>query len=235
MTNNKFHLYYCFVVICLTLLVYLMSFFISVAGGNVQNLLSEEGLRWTISESGQIISKNNQMLFRSIAIITIFDSIIESGLLKHVIKLIKGDNKVVHRERVALFTTQLFIFLSYTTLYILIILPHSPILSIKGDLSGSAIQQGYLPLISIIMITAGILYGKIAGTFRTAEEIGSKVTVTIKRNSFYFITYLFLTWFVESLYKSEIIYLTNSPIMLIRSIIWSIYSIPVIYSIVKRC
>lgn len=234
MNNNKFHVLYCIGMLSATLGVYLLSFLISVIEGNTFNLLTEEGFRWTISKSETIVQES-RMLLRIISLLVVTDSIIESNMWNHIKMLVKGQSVREYRERKALIFTQFYIIICYFIVIAAMFIPHSPLMSLKGDLNGSAVMRGAMPIITAIMATAGILYGKISGRFHDLEDTATKITVSIARNSFYFITYIAITWFVGSLYKSGLIGLLNLPNELVRSIIWLIYFVPIIKTIVKRC
>ena len=165
-------------------LIAVLSWIGSVYGWDCRNVLSADGLRWSISRF--MIHLNNApweyviMLTATISVIT------ESSIVSNL-----AGSKNLKQKR-AYMTVAVIIAVLILATTILSLLPGNILMSAFGTFSNSALQHGLFPIAVLMVYGIAVIYGYATGRFYNLRDIYSATVSLPVRISTYFIT-LFVT------------------------------------------
>lgn len=163
------------------------------AGFHVRTLLSAEGIRWFFLNNAKIFLAPTQVYL--ILFISVIGAFKRSGLDEFVVKYF-GKGKMTYRQKVAFICMNIYV-LVYMTVFIgLIIPPHAILLSATGSLTSSPFISGFIPVFTLCLHLASIIYGSISNRLRNMYECLSVLYWGIARYAIWIIIYftVILTW-----------------------------------------
>ncbi len=205
MRNSRSHfLHIATIFFILTVVVALCSWVGSIYElGNVQNLISPEGLRWMLRNA---ISQYIQTPALQYVLILLMGLGIayESGLLQSLWKAVRYQKTRSMKERRALILSVIVIIIYTLLIFSITVTPWTILRNVTGTLENSPFLQGLPYLISVGIGFAGMVFGFASGRFRTDREIIRGMGSLIVRYYEYFIILFFVVQFFTSLTYSRL-------------------------------
>ena len=153
----------------------------SVLGGDIQNPVSEEGIRWLFQHGAASLVAEPRCLANIVLLVMAVGAVKESGWLHEwmteALHKGKGDDmrnkdgrahRMVtdegHRRRFAMRCTFFYLLCAMLCLTAVLYMPHSPLLGVTGSIVPSPWLTGLCAAIFLNVIVASILYRAIQGT-----------------------------------------------------------------------
>ena len=199
MKSNRFSSTLSIVFFLLTLALALFSWIGSIYGlGEVQSLLSAEGIRWVL---GHVVENYVQSPVLGIVLILFMGLgiVFRSGLYDAVKRFV-GRNKLFSRkERRALTLAVGFLLFYFAMLVMSMFLPWNLYWNITGGWLHSPFSKGLVYLLSIGMGLGGMVYGYVSDTFRRLSDVVEGMSSLIAERSFTFVSLFFIIQFFSSL------------------------------------
>jgi len=185
MNKNRFLSYLILLLIVVAMMLPIISWMLSAMGFDCKSLLSEEGWRWIFYNIP--IACANKWNVLCISSIIGVGSIIRCGILD---RKTKKDTKVLY-------------FVSFVLVLLIAILlvcalhPHSPLLSVTGELKNSPFIHG-LPTVFIwCVIFLSILYAVFTQRIKTIEDFSAMFTHGIRSLSSVIVIAMLLSFIVR--------------------------------------
>ena len=199
MKSNRFSSTLSIVFFLLTLALALFSWIGSIYGlGEVQSLLSAEGIRWVL---GHVVENYVQSPVLGIVLILFMGVgiVFRSGLYDAV-KRFAGRNKLLSRKERRALTLAVGILLLYFAMLVMsMFLPWNLYWNITGGWLHSPFSKGLVYLLSIGMGLGGMVYGYVSDTFRRLSDVVEGMSSLIAERSFTFVSLFFIIQFFSSL------------------------------------
>ena len=199
MKNSRFSSTLSIVFFLLTLALALFSWIGSIYGlGEVQSLLSAEGIRWVL---GHVVENYVQSPVLGMVLILFMGlGIVRRSGLYDAVKRYVGRNKLVSRkERRALTLVVGLLLLFFAMLVMSMFLPWNLYRNITGGWLHSPFSKGLVYLLSIGMGLGGMVYGYVSDTFRRISDVVKGMSSLIAERSFTFVSLFFIIQFFTSL------------------------------------
>ena len=179
----------------LTLLLALFSWIGNVYGvGEIQSLLSAEGIRWVL---GHAVENYVQAPALGIVLLLFMGLgvVVRSGMYDVLHRVVLREKLLSRKERRAL-TLAIGSFLLYVGLVLLVLfLPWNFLLGITGSWLHSPFAKGLVYIISIGLGFSGMVYGYVSDTFRSLSDVFKGMSWLIARKATYFVTLFFIVQF----------------------------------------
>ena len=199
MKNSRFSSTLSIVFFLLTLALALFSWIGSIYGlGEVQSLLSAEGIRWVL---GHVVENYVQSPVLGIVLILFMGVgvVLRSGLYDAV-KRFAGRNKLLSRKERRALTLAVGVLLLYFAMLVMsMFLPWNLYWNITGGWLHSPFSKGLVYLLSIGMGLGGMVYGYVSDTFRRISDVVEGMSSLIAERSFTFVSLFFIIQFFSSL------------------------------------
>ena len=199
MKSNRFSSTLSIVFFLLTLALALFSWIGSIYGlGEVQSLLSAEGIRWVL---GHVVENYVQSPVLGIVLILFMGMgiVLRSGLYDAV-KRFAGRNKLLSRKERRALTLAVGVLLLYFAMLVMsMFLPWNLYWNITGGWLHSPFSKGLVYLLSIGMGLGGMVYGYVSDTFRRFSDVVEGMSLLISERSFTFVSLFFIIQFFSSL------------------------------------
>lgn len=199
MKSNRFSFTLSIVFFLLTLALALFSWIGSIYGlGEVQSLLSAEGIRWVL---GHVVENYMQSPVLGIVLILFMGMgiVLRSGLYDAV-KRFAGRNKLLSRKERRALTLAVGVLLLYFAMLVMsMFLPWNLYWNITGGWLHSPFSKGLVYLLSIGMGLGGMVYGYVSDTFRCLSDVMEGMSSLIAERSFTFVSLFFIIQFFSSL------------------------------------
>ena len=199
MKSNRFSSTLSIVFFLLTLALALFSWIGSVYGlGEVQSLLSAEGIRWVL---GHVVENYVQSPVLGIVLILFMGMgiVLRSGLYDAVKRFV-GRNKLLSRKERRALTLAVGVLLLYFAMLVMsMFLPWNLYWNITGGWLHSPFSKGLVYLLSIGMGLGGMVYGYVSDTFRRLSDVVEGMSSLIAERSFTFVSLFFIIQFFSSL------------------------------------
>ena len=199
MKSNRFSSTLSIVFFLLTLALALFSWIGSIYGlGEVQSLLSAEGIRWVL---GHVVENYVQSPVLGIVLILFMGMgiVLRSGLYDAV-KRFAGRNKLLSRKERRALTLAVGVLLLYFAMLVMsMFLPWNLYWNITGGWLHSPFSKGLVYLLSIGMGLGGMVYGYVSDTFRRFSDVVEGMSSLIAERSFTFVSLFFIIQFFSSL------------------------------------
>ena len=199
MKSNRFSSTLSIAFFLLTLALALFSWIGSIYGlGEVQSLLSAEGIRWVL---GHVVENYVQspvlgmvlILFMGIGIV------FRSGLYDAVKRFASRNKLLSRKERRALTLAVGVLLLYFAMLVVSMFLPWNLYWNITGGWLHSPFSKGLVYLLSIGIGLGGMVYGYVSDTFRHLSDVVEGMSSLIAERSFTFVSLFFIIQFFSSL------------------------------------
>lgn len=199
MKSNRFSSTLSIVFFLLTLALALFSWIGSIYGlGEVQSLLSAEGIRWVL---GHVVENYVQSPVLGIVLILFMGIgiVFRSGLYDAV-KRFAGRNKLLSRKERRALTLAVGVLLLYFAMLVMsMFLPWNLYWNITGGWLHSPFSKGLVYLLSIGMGLGGMVYGYVSDTFRRFSDVVEGMSSLIAERSFTFVSLFFIIQFFSFL------------------------------------
>ena len=199
MKSNRFSSTLSIVFFLLTLALALFSWIGSVYGlGEVQSLLSAEGIRWVL---GHVVENYVQSPVLGIVLILFMGMgiVLRSGLYDAV-KRFAGRNKLLSRKERRALTLAVGVLSLYLAMLVMsMFLPWNLYWNITGGWLHSPFSKGLVYLLSVGIGLAGMVYGYVSDTFRRLSDVVEGMASLIAERSFSFVSLFFIIQFFSSL------------------------------------
>ena len=199
MKSNRFSSTLSIVFFLLTLALALFSWIGSIYGlGEVQSLLSAEGIRWVL---GHVVENYVQSPVLGIVLILFMGMgiVLRSGLYDAVKRFV-GRNKLLSRKERRALTLAVGVLLLYFAMLVMsMFLPWNLYWNITGGWLHSPFSKGLVYLLSIGMGLGGMVYGYVSDTFRRFSDVVEGMSSLIAERSFTFVSLFFIIQFFSSL------------------------------------
>lgn len=183
----------------LTLLLVLISWIASVYEiGNVQSLLSAEGIRWML---GHTVSKYVQAPALAIVLVILMGAgvCVRSGLSDVLRRFFKKGQLLSRRERRALRSACLALLIYIMLIVVSLFFPWNFLQGVTGSWLHSPFSRGTVYLLSVGIGWAGMVFGYVSGSFRSIEEVVAGMSFLIARKASYFVSLFFVVQFFSYL------------------------------------
>ena len=199
MKSNRFSSTLSIVFFLLTLALALFSWIGSIYGlGEVQSLLSAEGIRWVL---GHVVENYVQSPVLGIVLILFMGVgiVFRSGLYDAG-KRFAGRNKLLSRKERRALTLAVGVLLLYFAMLVMsMFLPWNLYWNITGGWLHSPFSKGLVYLLSIGMGLGGMVYGYVSDTFRCLSDVVEGMSSLIAERSFTFVSLFFIIQFFSFL------------------------------------
>ena len=187
MTENRFLSYLILLLIVVSFMLPVSSWMLSALGFDCRSLLSEEGWRWLFYNVPLVFVNKWSVL--CLSIIIALGSVIRSGILYP--KKKKDFN--------ALYLVLIVMAFLVTVLLISALHPHSPLLSITGEIKNSPYIQGLPTVVIWCVIFLSSLYAVQSQRIKTIEDFSDLFTYGIRRFSSIIVIAIFLSFIISCL------------------------------------
>lgn len=199
MKNNRYLSLYGVAFFLLTVGLALFSWMGSIYGtGEVQSLLSAEGVRWLLGHA--VENYVQDPAFGGVFVLMMgWGVMARSGIFDALYRYFRQGKQLSRKERRALVSFAIT-FLFYVLLVsVVMILPWNLLLSATGSWLNSPFSKGFVYLLSLGLGLGGMAYGYVADVFRGAGDIVEAMSHTIARNALFFVVLFFVVQFFTSL------------------------------------
>ena len=182
----------------LTVVLALCSWIASVYGvGEVQSLLSAEGIRWML---GHVVE--NYMHAPALGIVLVlFMGMgigIRAGLYGALKRFCRKEKQLSRKERRALVASVVTLGLYVVLIGVTLLLPWNFLYSVTGSWSHSPFVKGLVYILSVGIGLSGMVYGYVSDVFRGWKDIVGGMSLLISRSASYFVTLFFIVQFFSS-------------------------------------
>ena len=177
----------------LIVIVAVISWIANVYGANCRNILSSEGMRWTVE---MIMDNFNRSPWTYIIVaLASLSMIVESGIITGFSK-----QKYLRQRRAYMLVAGVLAVIAALAL-ILYLLPGNTLLSAFGTFGNSALQRGLFPIIAVLLYLLSLIYAFAIGRFNDMEDVvKATVNITVRIPGY------FITLFVASQLIAVILY-----------------------------
>lgn len=199
MKSSRWHSRLSVTFFLLTLALALFSWVGSVYGvGEVQSLLSAEGIRWVLGHTLE-----NYVQAPALGMVLVFfmglGIGVRSGLYDVLRRFIQKGKMVSRKERRALVLAVSVFALFLILVGVSLLLPWNLFLGVTGSWLHSPISKGGIYLLSVGIGVAGMVYGYVADVYRSLSDVVKGMSCLIARKASFFVTLFFVVQFFSSL------------------------------------
>ena len=172
------------------LLLILVSWIMSAAMpmSGVRSLLSSEGIRWFLGHFADMLA--TPVLVWLLLLAMAWGCLHRCGIL---------DVRHTYRSRRAWWLSVVFMVLYIGVVLLLTLMPHAVLLSVSGSLWPSPFSASLIPVAGFGLLSTGIVYGVIAGSFQSLTDIYESLLHGLRQAAPLLLFYFLLTQFYESL------------------------------------
>ncbi len=199
MKSNAWHGRFSLTFFLLTVLLALFSWIGSVYGaGEVQSLLSAEGIRWML---GHVVENYVQTPALGLVLV-LFMGLgvgIRAGLYDVLKRFCRKEKLLSRKERRALLMSAIAFGLFVALIVVALLLPWNFLYGVTGSWEHSPIAKGWSYLLSVGIGLSGMVYGYVSDVFRNLADVVRGMSLLISRLASYFVTLFFVVQFFSSL------------------------------------
>lgn len=179
------------VVMTMQLLLCLVSWIMGIYVDGVKGLLTSQGIRWFVSST---MTNFHSVPFAEIICgLMVFSALRESGLFKFRFR------KMSLKQRRAMLTTVVFASSFVCLFLILLLFPHSVLLSALGTLSESPFAKGAYGIVLTFLLMIANVYGYTSGRFVSLHDFVHAHVFIFRNVSSYFILLFLSSLFINSI------------------------------------
>lgn len=229
MKSNRFSSTLSIVFFLLTLALALFSWIGSIYGlGEVQSLLSAEGIRWVL---GHVVENYVQSPVLGMVFILFMGMgiVFRSGLYDAVKRFASRNKLLSRKERRALTLAVGVLLLYFAMLVVSMFLPWNLYWNITGGWLHSPFSKGLVYLLSIGIGLGGMVYGYVSDTFRHLSDVVEGMSSLIAERSFTFVSLFFIIQFFSSLEYTRLAEWMNVD----DSILGGLYVVSCVFSLFR--
>ena len=182
MNKNNFLSYLILLLLVVAVMLPIISWILSALGFDCKSLLSEEGWRWIFYNIP--VACANKWNVLCISSIIGLGSVIRCGIF----------DRKTKKDINALYLVSIVLVLLVALLFVIALHPHSPLLSVTGEIKNSPFIHG-LPTVFIwCVIFLSILYAFQTQRIKTIEDFSDLFTYGIRRFSSIIVIAMFLSF-----------------------------------------
>ena len=182
MNKNNFLSYLILLLLVVAVMLPIISWILSALGFDCKSLLSEEGWRWIFYNIP--VACANKWNVLCISSIIGLGSVIRCGIF----------DRKTKKDTNALYLVSIVLVLLVALLFVIALHPHSPLLSVTGEIKNSPFIHG-LPTVFIwCVIFLSILYAFQTQRINTIEDFSDLFTYGIRRFSSIIVIAMFLSF-----------------------------------------
>ena len=199
MKSSQWHSRVSIIFFLLTLVLALFSWIGSVYGmGEVQSLLSAEGIRWVLGHTLE-----NYVQAPALGMVLVFfmglGVGVRSGLYDALRRYVQKGKMVSRKERRALVLSVSVFVLLGVLVGVSLFLPLNLFWGVTGGWLHSPISKGMVYLLAVGVGLAGMIYGYVADVYRYLSVVLLGMSCLIARRASFFVTLFFIVQFFSSL------------------------------------
>ena len=199
MKSSQWHSRVSITFFLLTLVLALFSWIGSVYGmGEVQSLLSAEGIRWVLGHTLE-----NYVQAPALGMVLVFfmglGVGVRSGLYDALRRYVQKGKMVSRKERRALVLSVSVFVLWGILVGISLFLPWNLFWGVTGGWLHSPISKGMVYLLAVGVGLADMIYGYVADVYRNLSDVLQGMSCLIARRASFFVTLFFIVQFFSSL------------------------------------
>lgn len=183
----------------LTLVLALFSWIGSIYGlGEVQSLLSAEGIRWFL---GHVVENYVQCPALGVVLILCMGLGIgvKSGLFDVLKRFCRKEKLLSRKERRALTLASVSLLIYVALVGTSLLLPWNFLYGVTGSWLHSPLAKGFVYVLSVGIGLSGMVYGYVSDTFRNVSDIVKGMSCLIARLASGWVTLFFVVQFFASL------------------------------------
>lgn len=199
MKNKRFLPDWSILFFLMTLVLALFSWMGSIYGmGEVQSLLSAEGVRWWL---GHVVENYVRCPALGIMLILFMGLgiVVRSGLYGVLFRLFRREKLLSRKERRALRLALGACGIYFMLILLALLLPWNFLQGVTGAWLHSPLVEGMVYILSLGVGISGMVYGYVSDTFRRMEDVVSAMSWLISRSASYFVVLFFIVQFFSSL------------------------------------
>ena len=233
--KNKFHLpdtgmAFFFLTIALSLASWIASIY---GSGEVQNLLSAEGIRWML---GHMVE--NYITAPSLSIMMFLfmgtGVLVRSGLYDASVRFFQKGKLLSHKERRAMIWAFSAWIVYGLTILATTLIPVNILQSVTGTWMNSPFSKGFIYLFSLGIGLAGIVYGYTSDRFRRIQDTFEAMSYHISHYASYWVGLFFVVQFFSSLEYTHIDNWLNIPESVVTAFFHFFSYVPLLNIFLKR-
>lgn len=187
MNKNRFLSYLILLLIVVSFMLPIISWMLSALGYDCKSLISEEGWRWVFYNIP--IACANRWTTLCISIIIGCGSVIRSGILHPQKK----------KEFNSLYIVSFVLVILTSVLLLCSLHPHSPLLSVTGQIKNSPFIHGLPTILIWCIIFLSTLYALLAQHIKTMDDFSDLFTYGIKKFSSVIVIAMLLSFIISCL------------------------------------
>lgn len=199
MKNSGGHAAWSILFFLLTLALALFSWIGSIYGlGEVQSLLSAEGIRWIL---GHVVENYVQCPALGIVLVALMGLgvVVRSGLYDVLKRFCRKEKQLSRKERRALTLASVVGVIYAVLVCVSMWLPWNLLWGVTGSWIHSPLAKGFVYVLSIGVGLSGMVYGYVSDTFRSLSDVFLGMSWLIARKASYFVGLFFTAQFFSSL------------------------------------
>ena len=199
MRNRKYAPNWAALFFMLTLALALCSWVGGIYGaGEVQSLLSAEGVRWIL---GHVVKNYVQAPALGAMLVLLMGAgvVVRSGLYDVLRRLFRKDGKLSRKERRALVLASVALLLYVSLIGVCVMLPSNLLLGVTGSWYYSPLMKGTVYILAVGVGLSAIIYGYVTDAIRSAKDWVDGMTILIARHASFFVSLFFVVQFFSSL------------------------------------
>ena len=156
------------------LLLILRSWVLSAAMpmSGVRSMLSGEGIRWFLGHFAHVLA--TPVLVWLLLLAMAYGSIRHCGIF---------EDRSSYRSRRALWLSTFYLIIYIGVVLLLAVVPHAVLLSATGDLWPSPFSASLVPVIAFGLLSIGVVYGVVAGTFLSFSDVYESLLHGIRQSA----------------------------------------------------
>ena len=165
------------------LLLVLLSWILSAAMpmSGVRSMLSGEGIRWFLGHFADVLA--TPVLVWLLLLAMAYGSIRHCGIF---------EDRSSYRSRRAVWISALYLIIYIGVVLLMAVVPHAVLLSATGNLWPSPFSASLVPVIAFGLLSMGVVYGVVAGTFLSFSDVYDSLVHGIRQSAplllFYILT-----------------------------------------------
>ena len=199
MKSSQWHSRLGVVFFLMTLVLALFSWVGSVYGlGEVQSLLSAEGVRWVLGHTLENYVRTPALGM----VLVLFMGLgvgFRSGLYDALRRFLHKEKMLSRKERRALALAMAVLLLLGILVGVSLFLPWNLFWGVTGSWMYSPISKGMVYLLAVGVGLGGMVYGYVADVYRNLSDVFQGMSCLIARRASFFVTLFFVVQFFEAL------------------------------------
>ena len=165
--------------------------------GDIENMLSTEGIRWSLSHmiEGYVC---NPALGVSLVLLIGLGIFVYSGACGAIGRVCSKGQWTSRKERRALMAALLVLVVYMLLVFLCMFIPSTISRSVTGNIGDSPLCKGWCYVVSLGVGLSGAAYGYVSETFRNDADLVKAMSGLISSNADYWVSLFFITHFFST-------------------------------------